>query len=175
MVSSPLISWCLFHLRALRSDNKITIDAEESSSLIKGIVCGVVKPGVAVVKTLHLLSHSAAGDRILDISVQTKVPDSPTPVDQENKETRENDVTEKLQTIVVPTVDAFHFTQEVVYQHNLKKWRELTDLLSYDESFVDDERSSEALVVVDVRLAGPWPVFVDHVEYEKTVGFSAFF
>ncbi|KAF5354759.1 hypothetical protein D9756_005506 [Leucocoprinus leucothites] len=146
--------------------NKITIDHEQSSSLIKGVLCGVVKPGVAVVKTLHLLSQGAAGDRILDISVQTKVPEGLSPGDQETQESRE-DTMENLQTIVIPTVDAFQLTQDIAYQHNAEGWSALTDLESYEENHEDYRRGIEAIVVTDIRVVGPSSVYIEHVEFEE--------
>ncbi|KXN87455.1 Trafficking protein particle complex subunit 11, partial [Leucoagaricus sp. SymC.cos] len=148
--------------------NIIILDHEQSSSLIKGVSCGVLKPGVAVVKTLHLLSSGAAGDRVLDISVQTKSLDNVSSVDQKEHEERESDITERLRTIVVPTVDAFQFTHDVIYQHNTKEWSALTDLESYEESYLDTGRSAETQITTDMRIVGPWPVYIEHVEYEDT-------
>lgn len=89
-------------------------------------------------------------------------------------EIQENDVTEKLQTIAIPTSNAFQFTQEVFYQHNMKGWSALADLSSYEESFVDNGRGAEAMVVTDVRVAGSWSMYIDHVQYEETVSASTF-
>lgn len=146
------------------------MDNEQSSSLIKDVHCGVVAPGMSVTKTLHLLSSGAAGDRVLDISVQTRIPE----VIAEDQEHRVNDVTETLQTIVVPTLEAFQVMQEVTYQHSLKGWGGLADLASYDEDYEDEGRGAEAMVMTDVSIAGPWSVYVEHIGLEDEVSMRAF-
>ncbi len=147
--------------------NKIIFEDEESPSLIKGVHCGIAKSGTSISKTVHLLSGGAAGDRMLDISVQTRIPEDSPFRDEEGH--RINDVTEKLQTVVVPTLEAFHVNQEVTYQHNLKEWRGVADLDSYEEDFVDEGRSMEVMVVTDVSVAGPWSIYVEHIELKDGV------
>ncbi|KAF9443796.1 hypothetical protein P691DRAFT_763944 [Macrolepiota fuliginosa MF-IS2] len=142
--------------------NCVTVDDERSSSLIKGMHCGVAKPGAAVVKMLYLLSSSVAGDRVLDISVQTT---SPGTIDEDQGHGA-NDVTETLNTMIVPTLESFRVVQDVSYQHNLKCWAGLADLASYDEDYEDDGRSTEAMVVTGICVAGPWSVHVERVEFE---------
>lgn len=153
--------------------NKITIGDEQFSSLIKGVLCGIIKPGAATVKILHLLSRGAAGDRILDISVQTRIPGSSSP-DQVSQDDRESDVTENLQTVSVPTVDAFHLTQGVTYQHSKKEWSGLGDFKGYEEDYEDFERGMEATVITDIRVVGPWSIYIERVEFDNGVGQSGF-
>ncbi|EKM81164.1 hypothetical protein AGABI1DRAFT_37866 [Agaricus bisporus var. burnettii JB137-S8] len=141
--------------------NQITFEDERSSSLIKGAECGIIRPGESVSKTLELLGSGAPGDRVLDISVQIRVPDD------DDQDTQAVNVTEKLQTIIVPTLEAFKVTQDVTYQHNLTKWNTLSDLMSYDEDYEDGGRGMEAMVITDINVAGPWPVYVEHVEFEN--------
>lgn len=149
--------------------NQITFEDEQSSSLIKGAEYGAIRPDESVSKTLQLLGSGAPGDRVLDISVQVRVPDG-----NEEQEYQAVDVTEKLQTITVPTLEAFKATQDVTYQHSLKEWNTVSDLMSYDEDYEDGGRGMEAMVITDINVAGPWPVYVEHVEFENdvSVGFS---
>lgn len=107
---------------------------------------------------------------MLDISVQTSIPEDSPFLDEEARHA--NDVTEKLQTVVVPTAEAFHVTQEVTYQHNLKGWRGLADLGSYEEDYVDEGRCMEVVVATDVAVAESWPVFVEHIELENGVSYQ---
>lgn len=153
-----------------RSDNTISIDDEQSSSLIKGVYCGVIKPGVVVAKTLHLLSHDTAGDRVLDISVQTRIPGS----SSSDQDDSEGDVTENLQTVSIPTVDAFHLTQDVTYQHNEREWTVLTDLRSYEEDYEEYERGIEATIVTDISIVGPWSIYIECIKFDNEVGQSDF-
>ncbi|KAF9022277.1 hypothetical protein BDZ89DRAFT_208493 [Hymenopellis radicata] len=52
--------------------NSISIDGESSSSFIKGVPFGTLSPGENCVRVLHLTSTGGAGDRILDISLQSR-------------------------------------------------------------------------------------------------------
>lgn len=149
--------------------NQITLDGEQSPSLIKGADCGVVKPGESVSKILHLLSGGAPGDRVLDISVQTRIPEDSSFPGKEDQDNQAHDATEKLQTITVPTLEAFKVAQEITFQHNLKEWGTITDLSGYSEDYVDDGRGTEATVVTDVSIAGPWSVYVEYIEFEDEV------
>lgn len=150
--------------------NQITFEDEQSSSLIKGAEYGAIKPGESVSKTLQLLGNGAPGDRVLDISVQIRVPD-----DDEDQDYRAVDVTEKLQTITIPTLEAFKITQDVAYQHSLKEWNTVSDLMSYDEEYEDGGRGMEAIIITDINVAGPWPVYVELVEFENDVSIELSF
>ena len=54
--------------------NFIDLEGQRSSALIKGVAFGVLQPGDSVRKTLRLTSTGAGGERVLDISVQSRVP-----------------------------------------------------------------------------------------------------
>ncbi|KAF8663656.1 hypothetical protein AX16_000898 [Volvariella volvacea WC 439] len=52
--------------------NSISLDGEQSTSLIRGISCGRLAPGMSIMKSLYLMNTGAGGDRIIDISVHSK-------------------------------------------------------------------------------------------------------
>src|ERR1700691_4065044 len=89
--------------------NHIAFDDQRSAVLIKGVSFGVVPPGVDVLKTLYLVNTGAAGDRILDISIQSRTmpkpsPSGSTPISPDSQ-SYPSDTSEALQTLTVPTVN----------------------------------------------------------------------
>ncbi|KAJ7503038.1 Foie gras liver health family 1-domain-containing protein [Mycena galericulata] len=121
------------------TENTIILDDERSPSLIKGVNFGVLKPGVSVVKTLHLISSGGAGDRMVDVSIQSTVLDGH---QSDNPELL--DMTETLQTLVVPTLDAIKL---------LVLRAGIADLRTYDHDFWDDSDGGPwGLEVTSVKL-----------------------
>ncbi|KAF7315077.1 hypothetical protein MIND_00021900 [Mycena indigotica] len=130
------------------AENWIALDDERSSSLIKGISFGVLQPGVSAVKTLYLISTGGAGDRMLDISIQS-VAVAATP-------TENPDMTETLQTLVIPTSEAIKADFNVVYKRTRGKSAGPGDLRTYDHDFWDDASGGEATVTARLSCPGPW-------------------
>lgn len=102
--------------------------------------------------------------------MQTRIPGS----SSSDQDDSESDVTENLQTVSVPTIDAFHLMQDVTYQHNKREWTVLTDLRSYEEDNEDYERGIEATIVTDISIAGPWSIYIEHIKFDNEVGQSDF-
>ncbi|KAF8891851.1 Gryzun, putative trafficking through golgi-domain-containing protein [Infundibulicybe gibba] len=148
--------------------NSIVLDDQRSSGLIKGISCGVLAPGVSIVKTLYLISTGAGGDRTVDISVQSRSP-TLSPDSQESSD----DMTETLQTLVVPVIDPITVTQDVVYRQSLRECPGLADLATYEEEFWDDWKGGEALITTRLVCAGKWGLEVVGVQLEREDGESA--
>ena len=48
------------------------MDDQRSTSLIKGVACGTLAPGVGILKKLFLTNHGGDGERVIDISVQSE-------------------------------------------------------------------------------------------------------
>lgn len=139
--------------------------------MIKGVPCGVLAPGVNVIKTLYLVNTGAAGDRMIDLSVQsrsTATPSKPTsPVSPEGREL--SDVSELLQTLVVPTVDPVKVTYAVNYRRALGERPGLADLTTYEGDFWDDGDGGEAIVNVKMECAGPWGMDIEYVKLLRKV------
>ncbi|KAJ7716532.1 Gryzun, putative trafficking through golgi-domain-containing protein [Mycena metata] len=141
------------------TENAIVLDDERSSSLIKGVNFGVLQPGVSVVKTLHLISTGAAGERMVDVSIQS------TAVGGHQHENPElQDMTETLQTLVVPTSEAIKVNFGVVYKRALTARAGVADLRTYDHDFWDDSDGGEAIVTAQMECAGPWGLEVASVK-----------
>jgi hypothetical protein len=164
-------AWVLSETSACRANepsvNSITLGDELSSSLIKGVSFGVLRPGVDAVKTLYLFNSGTPGNRMIDISVRSistsgSLAASSTPNDLV-------DATETLQTMVVPTVEPVAVAFDVVYRRALGSRRGLADLGTFEETFWDDGDGGEAIVDMRLECAGPWGLEVTDVRLVKEV------
>ncbi|KAG7091150.1 hypothetical protein E1B28_010203 [Marasmius oreades] len=154
--------------------NTIAVDEEQSSGLLKGISLGVLAPGVSAIKTLYLRSTEAAGDRTLDISVQSRSTTSATgtsdssvayPVDTPQPELL--DITETLRTVVVPTVEPLKMTCDVTYRRAIGAQIGLADLNAFEEDFWDDGDGGEATVVSTFQCSGPWGLAIESLVLKR--------
>lgn len=96
--------------------NTIVLDNERSTGFIKGVSFGVLASGVCALKTLYLVNTGAAGNRMVDISVQSR---SLTDSEETDGSLEFQDVTETLQTLIVPTVDPIEISHTVTYTRSL--------------------------------------------------------
>ena len=145
--------------------NTITLDDTESSHYIKGIPVGILAPGATIIKTLRLFNTGPAGDRIIDISVQSRRPNS-----EVNQLNVQEDITETLRTLTVPTVDPFEITQAIEYIQDSGTWPELADLKTCDsDDLLDKWKAGEALVKTTMEPVGPWTLMIERVTMERGV------
>ncbi|KAG6920032.1 hypothetical protein DXG01_010100 [Tephrocybe rancida] len=143
--------------------NTIILGDERSSNFIKGVPFGVISPGDNAVKTLYLANSGAAGDRVVDISVQSRATDSV--VDPAEPEL--DDMTETTRMLVVPTVDPLRFVQTISYRRGLDPWPGLADLNTFDGDRWNPIRTSEALVNTRIECAGPSSLQVESITFER--------
>ncbi|PBK82765.1 hypothetical protein ARMGADRAFT_684202 [Armillaria gallica] len=146
--------------------NSITLDDERSSGLIKGISFGVLVPGVSSIKTLNLSNTGGAGDRMIDISIQSRVTSRHDSNEDLSKSEME-DVSEILQTLTVPTVKALNVAYDVTYRRPLAERLGLADLRRFEEDFWDEGEAGEALVTLRLECAGPWALELQKVALER--------
>lgn len=146
--------------------NSIMLDDESSPSLIKGVRVGILAPGVSALKTLYLRNTGAGGDRMVDISVQSRYAASEDP-SPENVEL--HDITETLQTLVVPTVDPINVKWGVVYRRSLGERPGPADLRTFEGDFWDDGDGGEAVVDLEMQCVGPWSLEVENIVLERQV------
>lgn len=145
----------------------ITVDDERSTSLIKDIPIGVLKPGANCVKTLMMSNAGPPGNRVLDVSVRSRSPsDHPEQVEETADDGLQNDTTEILHTLIVPTVEPFKMSQEIVYRRSTSEWPGVADLRTFDGDHWDD-RGGEAIVNVRVGCSGPWPIEIESIVLER--------
>jgi hypothetical protein len=162
--------------------NWIVVEDTRSSSLIKGIQLGVLAPGVTIVKTLHLFNTGASGDRMIDISIQSRTviagkheSDHAGDLedDEDNEdfdgETSSHDSMEHLHMIVIPTTNPFKLSHSVVYRHALDPWSGLANLQTFDQTFWDDRRGGQALVTATLSCVGPSSLNIGSLRLERQV------
>ncbi len=136
--------------------NVIRVDDEHSQSLIKGIILGTIMPGETSLKTLYLKNTGGVGDRVLDISIQSR-----SPVAQ--------DTSEVLRTLSVPTVAPMKVEYGVKYVHARGPLPGLSDLHTYESDYWDDGEGGEALISARMACMGPWGVSVETVRLVRKV------
>lgn len=138
--------------------NVIRVDDEHSQNLIKGIAIGTIAPGATTLKTLYLTSMGGVGDRVLDISIQSRSPVS-------------LDTSEVLRTLSVPTVASMSVEYGVKYLHAPRPLPGLTDMQTYESDYWDDGEGGEALIHARMTCTGPWGLSVETVRLSRKVRF----
>ncbi|KAJ7647712.1 Gryzun, putative trafficking through golgi-domain-containing protein [Roridomyces roridus] len=144
------------------AENWILLEEERSSSLIKAVNLGVLQPGSSAVKTLRIISSGGAGDRMIDVSIQSTALGGR---QTENPELQ--DMTETLQTLVVPTLDAFKVDFGLLHRRALGPRAEVADLRTYEYDFWDDSDGGEAVITTRVECTGPWGLEVSSVKLHR--------
>jgi trafficking protein particle complex subunit 11 len=150
---------------------------ERSTGLIKGVSFGVVPPGVNVLKTLYLFNTGATGDRILDISIQSRIisePPSYGPVTgSHDSQSYPSDTSEALHTLTVPTVHPITVSYGVEYRRILSERPGLADLASFNGEYWDDGEGGEALVRARMETTGPYRLHIESVKLIRHVSSHA--
>lgn len=153
--------------------NHIVFDNERSTGLIKGVSFGVVAPGVNVLKTLYLVNTGAAGDRTLDISIQSRstaksLSSSASP----DRVSYPSDTSEALQTLTVPTVNPINLSYDVGYKRVLAERPGLANLKTFEGDYWNDGEGGEALVSTRMEVMGPWDLEVLSVKLIRQVNIA---
>jgi len=141
--------------------NIIRVDDEHSQSLIKHITLGTITPGATTLKTLYLKNTGGAGDRVLDISIQSR---SPIP----------QDTSEVLRTLSVPTVAPINVEYGVKYLYARRPLPGLTQLHTYENDYWDDGDGGDALVRARMACSGPWGISVETARLVRKVSFMCY-
>lgn len=136
---------------------------ETSTGLIKGVEFGVAKPGETIRQTLHLLTMGAAGERVVDISIQSRA------IGVGATDTPElfADTNETLRTLIIPTVPSLHTSVDVTYQ---RLSGPLPSLLDF-KLFEPDGFATEHKAVVSLHLSnrGPCDLSIQAVKFVSKV------
>ncbi|GLB37359.1 putative foie gras liver health family 1 [Lyophyllum shimeji] len=143
--------------------NTIILGDDRSTNFIKSVPFGLLAPGVSAVKTLYLVNSGAAGDRMVDISIQSRPTNAV--IDPTNPELQ--DLTETLKTIVIPAIDPFNVTQTISYTRGVPDWPGLANLNTFDGDSWNNSRTSEAVVSTRMECVGPSPVQVNSLTFER--------
>lgn len=162
-------------IEAEHAANSISMDEQRSYSLIKGVSFGQIKSGESVSKTLLLASAGAVGDRVLDVSTQSRSADERT---ESEENTDESDITEVLETLVVPVVAAFTTSSELTYRASLAPITPLVDLASFEPDYWHG--GGECIINTRIECVGPWRMLVESInladkpnEHARLLSYSA--
>lgn len=142
--------------------NIIRVEDEHSPSLIKHVTLGTITPGATTLKTLYLKNAGGAGDRVLDISIQSRSPIA-------------QDTSEVLRTLSVPTVAPINVEYGVKYLYASGPLPGLTQLHTYENDYWDDGEGGEALVRARMACLGPWGISVETTRLVRKVSFMCYY
>ncbi|KAG9221235.1 hypothetical protein CCMSSC00406_0008930 [Pleurotus cornucopiae] len=145
--------------------SSISVDGEQSSGLIRNVQFGTLSPGVSAVKVLHIVSTGAPGDRLVDVSIQSKPPANHLQDESDAEgDSRLVDLSEMLQTIAIPTVAPFKYSYGISYQHSIAGPAGLADLRTFESDYWDSSSGGEAVVCLNVEFIGPWPLTIESLD-----------
>ncbi|KAG8955611.1 hypothetical protein FRC04_007602 [Tulasnella sp. 424] len=156
----------LLHPAEDESVNKISFEEEESTGLIKGVQFGTLQPGGIASKTLYIYNSGFPGNRVLDVSIRTRlhalehdesstappIPESPTTA------AAPSDSSELLRTIAIPVVRPFECVSQVTYHRTTasggsrgqSSFKEILDLTQFERGEFDVKY--EAMVVSELGI-----------------------
>jgi len=164
------------------------MEDQESTSMIKGVSLGTIKPGDTVSRSLYLVNRHGVGDRTLDVSITshavTKQSSSSTSSDTDGDEDEDDesttsggdtkvsteekspsrDVCETLRTVVVPALQPFSSTTETSYQRPSPSGQ-IHSLFDLDAGSDLSRSSVTATVVTSIVNVGPWEVEILKLEW----------
>lgn len=139
----------------------------------------MISAGSEATKTMFLFGSGSPGNRILDISIRTKLPhteekiadqaeETPSDNNKEDEATSKTESFEILRTITVPVVRPFATTASTSYQRSSGALRHILDLGLYDRAEFDPK--TRATMSVDITNAERWEVEVQEVQWISEVG-----
>lgn len=128
----------------------------------------MLAPGAQVLKTLYLANTGAAGNRVVDISVQSRSTSS----EESDNALEHPDVTEHLQTLLVPTVDPIEISHTIAYTRPLNEWPGLADLRTFDAEFWDDRCGGGALISSKLVCIGQSEIEIESIRLKREVCIS---
>lgn len=170
-----LILWLVETNSVFFAVNHVAMDDQRSTSLLKAVACGVLAPGVSVLKKLCLANTGAPGERVIDISVQShstaQPPTSPVSPTTPASATAPSlvDRSETLRTLAVPTVLPVEVEHTVTYRRPTKPQPGLADLMTFEGSHKDEAVAVEAIVTSIVSVVATSGLVVESVVLHRKV------
>ena len=172
--------------------NYIAMDDQRSTSLIKGVGCGALAPGVTVLKKLFLTNTGAPGERVVDISVQSQSrdpqssspaspsasvptspvvasPTSPIPAEPTSPSAAPIvDRTETLRTLSIGAIRPLTVAHETVYKRPTRPQPGLADLKTFEGGARDEGAAVEAHVTSTITVAAPAGIAIESVVLKRS-------
>ncbi|KAI1785207.1 Gryzun, putative trafficking through golgi-domain-containing protein [Ganoderma leucocontextum] len=156
--------------------NYIAMDDQRSSSLIKGVACGTLLPGVSVLKKLYLTNLGDANERVIDISVQSEAhaPSTAAPTTTPASPTSPTsptaplvDRTETLRTIAITAIQPFKVAHTATYRRPTRPQPGLADLETFGGGKRDEASAVEAVVTSTLTVAAPSGIVIDSMMLQR--------
>ncbi|PIL33423.1 hypothetical protein GSI_04045 [Ganoderma sinense ZZ0214-1] len=155
--------------------NYIAMDDQRSTSLIKGVACGTLAPGVSILKKLYLTNHGGDGERVIDISVQSEArapslaPAAPpaSPTSPTLSTAPLVDKTETLRTIAIAAIQAFTVAHATTYRRPTRLQPGLADLETFGGGKRDEGSAVEALVTSTMTVVAPSGIVIDSMVLQR--------
>jgi hypothetical protein len=130
----------------------VTFDEQSSSTLLKDVDMGTIRPGSSVEKSFFLHSPLPA-TKVIDVSLQSAVEGETLPGEDDRADMPRAEEIDK--TIVIPVLAPFEVVSNVSYRNSLKA--------------ADKGMISEAVVSSLIATPGPRAIWVESVQLRKTV------
>jgi hypothetical protein len=100
------------------AESSISLDADESTSLLKDLDLGLLKAGESLERTIHLKS-SAVGTKVIDVSLQTTVASADLPTASTDSPDSPSKMPARAEdfeaTAVIPIMAPFGMSSRVTY------------------------------------------------------------
>ncbi|KAH8827913.1 Gryzun, putative trafficking through golgi-domain-containing protein [Flagelloscypha sp. PMI_526] len=149
-----------------------TVDYAVSSFELAGQTSsGLVQDvSLAQLESFTLLSKGAAGDRILDIAVQTRPasfdpdPDADEEEKDEAQHRADEHTTETVKTVVIPVVDPLKAAFEVAYAGMRGQQSCPSDLALFEGQSWSNADGTEVTIGTQLEFSGPWVVDVHEIK-----------
>ncbi|KAH8087832.1 Gryzun, putative trafficking through golgi-domain-containing protein [Cristinia sonorae] len=163
----------LHPLEVEHASSDISLDGQNSTSLVKGVALGTLVPGANITKTLILSVKGAIGDRTLDISVQSRTtgPSVANASPPSPNTSFTGDTAESLRTLVIPSVEAIKAEHTVRYKRPAKLSRGLGDLATFEADYSED--AGEAVVSTTMACIGQSGISVESAKLVREDGTRA--
>ncbi|TBU21299.1 Gryzun, putative trafficking through golgi-domain-containing protein [Dichomitus squalens] len=151
--------------------NYIAMDDQRSTSLIKTISCGSLAPGTSILKKLVLTNTGGAGERVIDISVQSESHASNTVASTPTSSTTPTtpshpplvDRTETLRTIAVEAIHPIKVAHQATYRRPTRAQPGLADLETFEGVKKDEASAVEAIVTSTLTVVAPAGIEIESI------------
>lgn len=130
----------------------MTLDEQSSSTLLKDVELGTIRPGSSVEKSFFLHSPLPA-TKVIDVSLQSAVEGETLPGEDGGADMPRAEEIDK--TIVIPVLAPFEVVSNVSYRNSLKA--------------TEQGMISEAVVSSLIATPGPRAIYVESIQLRKTV------
>jgi hypothetical protein len=143
---------CIGESTLIKSGSTVTLDEQSSSTLLKDVELGNIRPGSIVEKSIFLHSPLPA-TKVIDVSLQSAIEGETLPGEDGGADMPRAEEIDK--TIVIPVLAPFEVVSNVSYRNCLKA--------------AEKGMISEAVVSSLIAAPRPRAIYVESIQLRKTV------